>query len=36
MDMEKQIVLDAKIDYPAACNAMVIFMQFSVSGYIAS
>lgn len=23
-DMAKRVVLDAKVDYPAACNAMVI------------
>ena len=24
MDMARKIVLDAKLDYPAACNVMVI------------
>ena len=32
IDMAKRIVLDAKIDYPAACNAMVIFMHISIPG----
>lgn len=28
MGMAKKIALDAKIDYPAACNAMVILILF--------
>jgi delta-1-pyrroline-5-carboxylate synthetase len=31
LDMAKQIIVDAKTDYPAACNAMVI-MLLNLSG----
>lgn len=33
MDMAKKIVLDAKLDYPAACNAMVIICTFQFLDY---
>ena len=30
MDIAKQIVSDAKLDYPAACNAMVIYSKCAI------
>lgn len=33
MDMAKQIVVDAKTDYPAACNAMVCLILRFFSFY---
>jgi gamma-glutamyl phosphate reductase len=29
MDMAKRIVVDAKVDYPAACNAMVNYLLYT-------
>lgn len=34
MNIAKRIVLDAKVDYPAACNAMVGFLLFTFTKVI--